>query len=81
MVDITVPRRNQLVFAKPTYNVGSQSAPAGLRAAKLTRTRGGTDTIVVYTDRELSRPFARALCRVQAGSECGAFRDRTYWRP
>ena len=57
MVSPTVPRKNQLVFAKPTYNVGSQSAPAGLRAAKLTRTRGGADTIVVYTDRELSRPL------------------------
>ena len=59
MVGITVPEIDQLVFAKPTYDVDSLSAPVGLRAAKLTRTRGGggTDTIVVYTDRELSRPL------------------------
>jgi predicted nucleic acid-binding Zn-ribbon protein len=51
---ITVPSRDRLTFKQGERRVSTISAP-GLRGARLTRTRGGTDTTVVYTDRELSR--------------------------
>ena len=72
-VGITVPKSNQLVFKKETYTVGSLSAPAGMRAAKLTRTRGGMDTIVVYTDRELSRPLLEHYAQFKQETEAVQF--------
>ena len=53
-VDIEVPARNRLTFEQGDRRVSTISA-SGLRGARLTRTRGGTDTTVIYTDRELSR--------------------------
>ena len=56
-VTIRVPSRGSLTFAQGGRSVASLSTPllSGERGARLTRTRGGTDTTVVYTDRELSR--------------------------
>ena len=53
-VTITVPTKDKLTFQQGDRTVSTTSL-AGLRGAKLTRKRGGTDTTVVYTDRELSR--------------------------
>ena len=54
---MTVPSKGSLRFAEVGRSVSSISTPllSGERGARLTRTRGGTDTTVVYTDRELSR--------------------------
>ena len=57
-VTITVPSRNKLTFEQSDYRASSISAP-GLRGAKLTRSRGGTQTTVVYTDIELSRSLIK----------------------
>lgn len=56
-VTMTVPSRGSLRFEQVGRSVSSISTPglSGERGARLTRTRGGTDTTVVYTDRELSR--------------------------
>ena len=56
-VTMTVPSKGSLKFAQTGRSVSSISTPGltGERGARLTRTRGGTDTTVVYTDRELSR--------------------------
>jgi len=56
-VTMSVPSRNTLRFAQGDRSVSSISTPSlsGERGARLTRTRGGTDTTVVYTDRELTR--------------------------
>ena len=56
-VTISVPSRGSLTFAQGGRSVASLSTPllSGERGARLTRTRGGTDTTVVYTNRELSR--------------------------
>ena len=56
-VIMTVPSRGSLTFAQGGRSVAALSSPllSGERGARLTRTRGGTDTTVVYTDRELSR--------------------------
>lgn len=53
-VSISVPKRSSLTFKKEGYAVRTLSAP-DLRGARLTRSRGGTQTVVVYTDIELSR--------------------------
>ena len=57
-VDISVPSANGLTFSQSDYAVRPISA-AGLRGARLTRTRGGTQTSVVYTDIELSRSLIK----------------------
>lgn len=56
-VTMSVPSRNTLRFEQGDRSVSSISTPSlsGERGARLTRTRGGTDTTVVYTDRELTR--------------------------
>ena len=57
-VAISVPSRNNLTFKQLGYTPRTLSA-SGLRGAKLTRTQGGTQTTVVYTDIELSRSLIK----------------------
>ena len=57
-VFISVPSANKLTFKQSDYTVRTISAP-GLRGARLTRTRGGTQKSVVYTDIELSRSLIK----------------------
>lgn len=63
-VDISVPSRNKLTFEQGGppreggYTPRTISAP-GLQGGRLTRTRGGTQTTVVYTDIELSRSLIK----------------------
>ena len=57
-VAISVPSRNNLTFKQSGYTPRTLSA-SGLRGAKLTRTQGGTQTTVVYTDIELSRSLIK----------------------
>lgn len=51
---ITVPARNNLTFKQGDRSVSKISKPS-LQGARLTRTRGGSQTTVVYTNVELSR--------------------------
>ena len=53
-VEMEVPSKDTLTFKQEGRTVRTLSA-SGLLGARLTRTRGGTDTTVVYTDRELRR--------------------------
>ena len=55
-VTLSVPSRGRLTFVREGRRASSLSA-TGLRGARLTRTRGGAETTVVYTDRELTRPL------------------------
>ena len=57
-VAISVPTRNSLTFKNSDYTVSSITAPK-LRGARLTRSRGGTQTTVVYADIELSRSLIK----------------------
>ena len=57
-VAISVPSKNNLTFKQSDYTPRPLSA-SGLRGAKLTRTQGGTQTTVVYTDIELSRSLIK----------------------
>ena len=57
-VVISVPSRNSLTFKNSDYTVSTTSAPK-LRGARLTRSRGGTQTTLVYTDIELSRSLIK----------------------
>ncbi|MDE0201057.1 MAG: hypothetical protein OXK73_01325 [Rhodospirillaceae bacterium] len=57
-VAISVPSRNRLTFEKSGYTPSTISAPK-LRGARLTQSRGGTQTTVVYTDIELSRSLIK----------------------
>ena len=57
-VAISVPSRNSLTFKSAGYAPRTISAP-GLRGARLTQSRGGTQTAVVYTDIELSRSLIK----------------------
>ena len=56
-VTVNVPSRNTLRIEASTYTGGTRSvAGQAFRTARLTRTRGGIEeTIVAYTDREVSR--------------------------
>ena len=71
-VTITVPKRNQLTFKQGDRTVSTLSR-SGLRGAKLTRTRGGTDTTVVYTDRELSRELVKHYGNTESTTNPGQF--------
>ena len=57
-VAISVPSRNSLIFKSAGYTPRTISAP-GLRGARLTQSRGGMQTTVVYTDIELSRSLIK----------------------
>ena len=57
-VSISVPKKNSLTFEKDRYTARTLSAP-DLRGARLTRSRGGAQTVVVYTDIELSRSLIK----------------------
>ena len=57
-VKISVPSRNKLTFEKTGYTVRTTSVP-NLHGARLTQSRGGTQTAVVYTDIELSRSLIK----------------------
>ena len=69
-VTISVPTRNALTFEQSDYRASSISAP-GLRGAKLTRSRGGTQTTVVYTDIELSRALVKHYASLESSANPG----------
>ncbi len=71
-VDISVPTRNKLTFEQSDYKVSFISAP-DLRGAKLTRTRGDTQTTVVYTDIELSQKLVDRSDYVESTVNLGQF--------
>ena len=58
-VDISVPRKDSLVFKQLGYTARNISASGNLRGARLTRRQGGTQTSVVYTDIELRRSLIK----------------------
>ena len=71
-VTITVPTRNRLTFEYGDRTVRTISAP-GLRGARLTGTRGGALTDVVYTDRELSRVLLDHYASTESDDNPGQF--------
>ena len=71
-VDTSVPSRSKLTFEQSGYSASSISAPA-LRGAKLTRSRGSTQTTVVYTDIELSRKLVDHYTTTESDTNPGQF--------
>ena len=71
-VEITVPTRNKLTFKQGDRTVRTIST-GGFRGARLTRTRGGTDTTVVYTDIELSRQLVKHYANTESTANPGQF--------
>ena len=72
-VTITVQNRS----SRPTFSQGdrtvSQTTASGFQVARLTRTRGGTNTTVVYTDRELSRVLLDHYASTESMENPGQF--------
>ena len=69
---ISVPTRNRLTFEQGERSVSTIST-GGFRGARLTRTRGGTDTTVVYTDREASRRLLDHFGVATTGADAARF--------
>ena len=71
-VTISVPSKNKLTFTQADYRASTISAP-GLRGAKLTRTRGGTQITAIYTDIELSRKLVEHYASTESMDNPGQF--------